>query len=465
MVLMPEEEQGEEAPRKVLFKDLKVCDELCQACERLGWTAPTRIQIEAIPHAFKGRDVIGIAQTGSGKTGAFAIPVIQSLLVRKEKVFNSCLALSPTRELSIQICTVFADLGLSIGLRVASLVGGVDMTMQAIQLSRKPHVIVGTPGRVRDHLDSTKGFNLRKLEFLILDEADMMLNMDYERELTAILEAVPKSRQTCLFSATMTSKVDKLQKASLRDPIKVECATKYTTVDSLLQLYAFVPFTERTAYLHHILSTESGKSVIVFCDASHLVQKVALTLRLLGHRALPLYGKLDQGHRLTALGKLKEGKCRVLVCTDVASRGLDIPSVSLVINYTLPLSSKLYVHRVGRTARAGAAGRAISLVTQYDVLQVQKIEQHIKKELQELPLDEALVQASLERVEHAERNAGSEIKDNEREEKATGHKRKGADGDSARLNEAYSLSKKRKTNESKFGFNASRARKESKHKK
>eukprot|EP01059_Diplonema_ambulator_P014413 TRINITY_DN25314_c0_g1_i1.p1 TRINITY_DN25314_c0_g1~~TRINITY_DN25314_c0_g1_i1.p1 ORF type:complete len:464 (+),score=201.66 TRINITY_DN25314_c0_g1_i1:52-1443(+) len=456
MVLMPEEEQAD-GEKVVTFKDIGVCDELCTACEANGWKVPTRIQIDAIPLALSGKDVIGIAQTGSGKTAAFAIPVIQSLLEKKQKRFNVCLALAPTRELAIQIKEVFNKLGQMIGLRVCALVGGVNITQQAVELSKRPHVIAGTPGRVKEHLEATKGFNLRKLEFFILDEADQMLAMDYEKELTAILEEIPKNRQTSLFSATMTSRVDKLQKASLRDPVKVECAAKYSTVDSLKQMYIFVPYTERTAYLHHLLSTEAG-TVIVFCDASHVVQKVALTLRLLGHRALPLYGKLEQAHRLAALGKFKEGKARILVCTDVAARGLDIPSVSIVVNYALPLSVKQYIHRVGRTARAGASGRAINVVTQYDVLQVKKIEDHIGKELEEMPIDEETVQLSMERVEQAERQAASELKEKEREEKGYG-KRK-ADDDSAHLNESYSLAKKRQKNEKKFGFNAHKTRQE-----
>eukprot|EP01063_Lacrimia_lanifica_P011503 TRINITY_DN18263_c0_g1_i1.p1 TRINITY_DN18263_c0_g1~~TRINITY_DN18263_c0_g1_i1.p1 ORF type:complete len:467 (+),score=203.67 TRINITY_DN18263_c0_g1_i1:83-1483(+) len=455
MVLMPEEEQ--DAARSVVsFKDIGVCDELIEACKEMEWTAPTRIQCEAIPVALRNRDVIGIAQTGSGKTGAFALPVLQSLLARKQKAFNVCLALAPTRELSIQIKDVFAGLGRGIGLRVAALVGGVNMTQQAVEISKRPHVITGTPGRVKDHLDTTKGFHLRKLEFMILDEADQMLAMDYEKELTAILEAIPRERRTFLFSATMTSRVDKLQKASLRDPVKVECASKYSTVDTLLQQYVFIPFTERTLYLHHILLHEAAQSVLVFCDASHVVARVALALRLLGHRALPLYGKMDQAHRLAALGKFKDGKAKVLICTDVASRGLDIPSVSMVVNYALPLSVKSYVHRVGRTARAGASGRAINFVTQYDVLQVKKIEEHIGKEFTELELDEERVHLSEDRVEQAERQAATEMKEKEREEAAQG-KRK-ADDDAAHQSESYSLSKRRKTNEKKFEFNAGEAR-------
>eukprot|EP01060_Flectonema_neradi_P008564 TRINITY_DN16109_c0_g1_i1.p1 TRINITY_DN16109_c0_g1~~TRINITY_DN16109_c0_g1_i1.p1 ORF type:complete len:465 (+),score=103.00 TRINITY_DN16109_c0_g1_i1:46-1440(+) len=456
MVLMPEEEQKGEEGKKT-FKEIGVCDELCAACQELEWEVPTRIQVEAIPPALKGKDIIGIAQTGSGKTGAFALPVIQKLLEKKAKTFNICLAMSPTRELSIQIRNVFASMGQQIGLKVVSLVGGINMTQQAIELSKRPHIITGTPGRVKDHLESTKGFNLRKLEFLILDEADQMLAMDYEKELTAILELIPRTRQTFLFSATMTQKVDKLQKASLRDPIKIECAAKYSTVEELLQQYVFVPFSERTAYLHYILSHVASTSVIVFCDASHVVQKVALALRLLGHKALPLYGKLDQSYRLASLGKFKEGKARVLVCTDVAARGLDIPSIDVVINYALPLSTKQYIHRVGRTARAGASGRAINIVTQYDVVQVQKIEAQLGKKLVELPVDEEKVAASMPRVEQAERQANSEVKEQERDQRGSS-KRKAGDDDGNHQSESYSLQKRRSQNEKSHNFNIKSAR-------
>ena len=464
MVLMPEEEQKGEGESKKQFNEIGVCDELCSACEEMGWSAPTRIQVEAIPPALKGKDVIGIAQTGSGKTGAFALPVIQKLLEKKQKTFNVCLAMSPTRELSIQIRNVFTDLGQQIGLRVVPLVGGINMTQQAIELSKRPHIITGTPGRVKDHLENTKGFNLRKLEFLILDEADQMLAMDYEKELTAILELIPRSRQTFLFSATMTQKVDKLQKASLRDPIKIECAAKYSTVEELTQQYVFVPFSERTAYLHYILSHVASTSVIVFCDASHVVQKVALALRLLGHKALPLYGKLDQSYRLASLGKFKEGKARVLVCTDVAARGLDIPSVDIVVNYALPLSTKQYIHRVGRTARAGASGKAINIVTQYDVVQIKKIESQLGKQLEELPVDEEKVAASMDRIEQAERQANSEVKEQERDQRGFS-KRKSGDDDGTHLSESYSLQKRRSQNEKSHGFNIKNARNNHKKKK
>ena len=222
----------------VTFASLGVCKELCAACERMTWSRPSPIQIQSIPHALGGKDVIGLAQTGSGKTGAFALPTLQDLL-EKPQAFHA-LVLSPTRELACQIAEQFESLGKDIGVKCAVLVGGMDMTSQTLQIGKRPHVLVGTPGRVVDHLENTKGFSLRQLKVLILDEADRLLNLDFEEEIDTILKVIPRERRTQLFSATMTSKVNKLQRACLRDPVKVEVASKYSTVKSLKQNYLFV---------------------------------------------------------------------------------------------------------------------------------------------------------------------------------------------------------------------------------
>jgi ATP-dependent RNA helicase DDX47/RRP3 len=209
------------------FKELGVVDVLCESIAGLGWSKPTEIQEMSLPEALLGRDIIGLAETGSGKTGAFAIPIIQSLLQNPQRLFAVILA--PTRELAFQINEVFEALGSSMALRCVCIVGGVDMMTQAIALAKKPHIIVATPGRLVDHLQNTKGFSLRTLKFLVMDEADRMLSMDFEEEINQILEVIPKERNTYLFSATMTSKVAKLQKASLTNPVKVEVCNKFQT--------------------------------------------------------------------------------------------------------------------------------------------------------------------------------------------------------------------------------------------
>jgi ATP-dependent RNA helicase DDX47/RRP3 len=219
--------RSKEEEADVTFASLGVNGALCEALKKLGWGIPTEIQKQAIPEALAGRDIIGIAETGSGKTGAFAIPILQALLSAPQRLF--AVVLAPTRELAFQITSVFDALGSTIALHTACIVGGVDMTPQAIKLAKKPHVIVATPGRLVDHLVHTKGFRLKNVKYLVMDEADRMLLEDFEVHINKILAALPRERRTCLFSATMTSKVAKLQKASLVDPVKVEVSNKFQT--------------------------------------------------------------------------------------------------------------------------------------------------------------------------------------------------------------------------------------------
>ncbi|XP_017980727.1 PREDICTED: DEAD-box ATP-dependent RNA helicase 10 [Theobroma cacao] len=399
------------------FKDLRLCDELVEACDSLGWKNPTKIQVEAIPHALEGKDLIGLAQTGSGKTGAFALPILHALLECHSKqgyksapVFFA-LVLSPTRELAIQIAEQFEALGSGISLKCAVLVGGVDLMQQQIALGKRPHIIVGTPGRLVDHLTNTKGFSLRMLKYLVLDEADRLLNEDFEKALDDILNVIPRDRHTYLFSATMTKKVKKLQRACLRNPVKIEAASKYSTVDTLKQQYRFIPAKYKDCYLVYILTEMSGCTSMVFtrtCDATRLLSYI---LRNLNVRAIPISGQMTQSKRIRALNKFKSGECNVLVCTNVASRGLDIPSVDMVINYDIPTNSKDYIHRVGRTARAGRSGVAISLVNQYELEWYLQIEKLIGKKLPEYPAQEEEVLLLLESVTEAKRLSQMKLKE------------------------------------------------------
>ena len=392
------------------FEELGVCPEICEAIKAMGYKNPTKIQAESLPYTLKDRDMIGLAETGSGKTAAFAIPVIQKLLDNPQPFF-ACV-MSPTRELSVQIAEQFEALGSSIGLRTAVLVGGLDMVSQAIALSKNPHIVIGTPGRMADHLANTKGFHLKKLKFLIFDEADRLLSMDFEKQITLILTQIPKNRNTYLFSATMTSKVAKLQRASLNDPVKVEVSSKYKTVDTLVQNYIFIPEKHKETYLVYLLTQfTTGLKTIIFTTTCNQSSKLALILRNLNFKAVNINGQLTQTQRLNALNKFKSGERLILIATDVASRGLDIPEVDLVINYDIPQHSKDYVHRVGRTARAGKTGKAITIVTQYDVETFQKIEELIGKKLDEYPgLDSKAALILSESVIEAQRLASIEMK-------------------------------------------------------
>ena len=392
------------------FKSIGVCDELCEVLDKLNYKYPTKIQKETLPYALEGKDIIGLAETGSGKTFAYGIPIIQKLLDSPNYFFFGCI-LAPTRELCLQINQHLEILGSGIGLKTCVLVGGLDLTSQAISLSKKPHIVIGTPGRVADHLANTKGFNLNHLKFLCFDEADRLLDLDFERQINQILSVIPKERTTFLFSATMTSKVQKLQKASLKNPVKIEINTKYTTVNTLIQNYIFIPEKYKETYLAYILNQHIGKTIIVFVEKVLDSMQITFILRHLGFQAISINGKMTQSNRIGALNKFKEGDRNILVATDVASRGLDIPNVDLVINYDLPQQAKDYIHRVGRTARAGKSGRSISFVTQYDVENIQEIEHLIEKKMEEYPTEESKAISLYEKVLEATRDAKNELKD------------------------------------------------------
>ncbi|XP_074605149.1 putative ATP-dependent RNA helicase DDX47 isoform X2 [Brevipalpus obovatus] len=390
---------------------LGVSDVICEACEQIKWTKPTKIQVETLPIALQGKDIIGLAETGSGKTGAFAIPILESLLVKPQGLF--ALVLTPTRELAYQINEQFQALGGGFGLKTAVIVGGMDMMTQQIALMKKPHVIISTPGRLVDHLKQTKGFHLRTLKFLVLDEADKILNMDFEKEVDDILKNIPRDRNTYLFSATMTKKVQKLQRASLKDPVKLEVSSKYQTVDNLQQYYLFIPIKYKEIYLTYIINKLAGNSFIIFCNTCASTQKIALMLRNLGFTAVPLHGQMTQAKRLGALNKFRAKARSVLLATDVASRGLDIPHVDVVINYDVPHHSKDYIHRVGRTARAGRYGKSITFVSQYDVELYQRIEFLIGKKLPLYEIPEQEVMLLTERVLEAQQRANVEYQESQ----------------------------------------------------
>jgi len=398
----------------IKFSDLKVHEEICKACESLNWTSPTSIQRETIPFAIAGRDIIGLAETGSGKTGAFTIPIMCALLEEPSRRLFAVI-LAPTRELAFQIYEVAQALGTFIGAKSCCIVGGVDRLSQAIALAKKPHLVIGTPGRIVDHLENTKGFSLENTKVLVLDEADRMLSMDFEEEINNILQVMPPrgKRQTFLFSATMTSKVAKLQRASLTNPVKVEVSkSKYQTVKTLVQQYLFLPAKFKDTYLVYILNELAGQSAVIFVSTCHNATRIAHTLRMLGIEATSLHGQMVQTKRLGALNNFKsKGGTNILVATDVAARGLDIPSVDIVINYDVPSNGKDYIHRVGRTARAGKSGRSVTMVTQYDIEIYQRIEAMLDQKLEEFSTQKDLVMVLHEQVSEATRQASVKMKE------------------------------------------------------
>ncbi|PVU93540.1 hypothetical protein BB561_003218 [Smittium simulii] len=440
------------------FAELGVMAELCLACEKVGYKAPTGIQKESIPWALKGRDIIGLAQTGSGKTAAFAIPILQALWETPSPLFACVLA--PTRELAYQISETFESLGAAIGARSVVIVGGMDMMTQSIALSKKPHIIVCTPGRLQDHMENTKGFSLRTLKYLVMDEADRLLDMDFGPKIEQILKVIPQDRNTYLFSATMTTKVAKLQRASLRNPVKVEVSSKYSTVDKLIQNYMFFPYKFKDCYLVWLMNEITGKSTIIFARTCHEVMRLGMLLRALGMEAIPLHGQLSMDRRLGALNKFKSGTRKILIATDVASRGLDIPAVDYVVNFDMPTNSKDYIHRVGRTARAGKSGKAITLVTQYDIELLQRVETTIGIKMEEFPSEKEEVLLLQERITEAQKIAIMELKEfDHKSKKKRSSKDKDFEDDDDNVKASMSVGKSKKpkmANQGKGGKSSKR---------
>ncbi|KAL0479550.1 hypothetical protein AKO1_007727 [Acrasis kona] len=407
------------------FENLGLHKKLCDTCKKLGYEHPTKIQRDSIPIAIQGRDIIGIAETGSGKTASFLLPILHKLLSLNTKPSPcSGLILAPTRELAIQIFQHVKAIGSEIGIHSTLLVGGEPIVQQQKEItdSKKPaHVVVGTPGRVAEHLRNTKGFNLFRTKHLVLDEADKLLSSVFEKEIALIFGALPKrsERNTFLYSATMTKSVEKLQKAQLNDPVKVQVSnTKYATVNQLQQEYLFIPEKYKEAHLTYLLNENPGRRVIVFVAQNVTCLTLSLMLRQLNLPAIPLSGQMADGDRVHCLRKFTSGDRPIMIATDIASRGLDIPLVELVINYDIPVHSKEYVHRVGRTARIGNQGRAITMVTQYDIQYFQRIEQLIEKKMTECPVDKDNVMVLSGTVATALEQAKKKLAETEKDEDA-----------------------------------------------
>ncbi|MSR76366.1 MAG: DEAD/DEAH box helicase [Candidatus Ryanbacteria bacterium] len=364
------------------FYGLGIAPGLLQILEKLKFITPTPIQRQAIPVGVEGKDVVGIAQTGTGKTLAFGIPMVQRLAQSKGRG----LVLLPTRELALQVDEVLHTIGKSLGLRTAVLIGGASIRPQIQAIRRNPHVIVATPGRLNDHLEQ-KTLTLSTVHMLVLDEADRMLDMGFLPQIQRILKMLPQEKQTMLFSATLSPEIMKIASSTMKLPVRIEIAPQGTTSERVMQELFIVRKDSKNRLLEKIL-TEYHTSTLVFTRTKHGASRVMRSVRVMGHSAAEIHSNRSLGQRREALEGFKSGKYKVLVATDIAARGIDVTGIELVINYDLPSTAADYVHRIGRTARAGAAGRAISFALPEEQRDIRDIERLIRKNLDRLPLPE-----------------------------------------------------------------------------
>jgi superfamily II DNA/RNA helicase len=371
------------------FQDVGLDATLLRALDACGFTAPTEIQSKALPPALDGRDLLASAQTGTGKTAAFALPIIQRLLKKPVKRGHGprALILTPTRELATQVTDVFTSLGKYAHIQQGTIVGGVSFGPQNRLLRSPLEVLVATPGRLIDHMDRGN-IDFSRLEVLVLDEADRMLDMGFLKAVTQIIKATPSDRQTMLFSATLEGKILEVAKKYLRNPERVQLAAAKQRHESIDQwMHPVQDQSKKRAMLDHLLADPTMNQVVVFAGTKWRAKKLSTSLSKEGHSSAPLQGNMTQSARQRTMDQMRDGKVRILVATDVAARGLDVPGITHVINFDLPMTPEDYIHRIGRTGRNGASGIAISLVAPDERSKLGEIERLIGQSVEPRTVD------------------------------------------------------------------------------
>jgi ATP-dependent RNA helicase DeaD len=369
---------------QVTFADLGLDPRVLKAVQDVGYETPSPIQAATIPTLLDGRDVVGLAQTGTGKTAAFALPILSRLDLGQKQ--PQALVLAPTRELALQVCEAFERYATHLpGVHVLPVYGGQGYGVQLSALRRGVHIIVGTPGRIMDHLD--KGtLDLTQLRFLVLDEADEMLNMGFAEDVETILADTPADKNVALFSATMPAQIRRISKKYLKDPAEVTVKNKTSTAPNLTHRYLMVSYPQKVDALTRILEVENFEGMIVFVRTKNETETLAEKLRARGFSATAINGDIVQVQRERTIGELRDGKLDILVATDVAARGLDVERISHVVNYDIPTDPESYVHRTGRTGRAGRSGDAISFVTPRERYLLKSIEKTTRQPLTPMQL-------------------------------------------------------------------------------
>lgn len=369
---------------KVTFSDLDLPSSILKRIEEVGYTIPSPIQLKSIPLLLEGEDVIGQAQTGTGKTAAFALPIL-SMIKPKSKA-TQALILAPTRELCIQVCESFKNYSKGVGTILSiPIYGGQSYQTQFSLLKQNPQIVVGTPGRVMDHLRRGT-LDISKISTMVLDEADEMLRMGFAEDVEWILEKTPKDKQTVLFSATMPPQIRKLAKKYLNNPKEISIASNNETKKTINQQYWIVKDTNKLDGLSRILEFITYKSIIIFVKTRNQTTELSERLKERGFDALPLNGDIAQKQREQTISLIKRGKVKILIATDVAARGLDIDSIDYVINYDAPFDTETYIHRIGRTGRAGNLGTAILFLSPRESKILEQIEHHTKQKVEKFAL-------------------------------------------------------------------------------
>ena len=373
-----------------MFQDLGLSPAMMKSIKKMGFEEATPIQAQTIPLSLENKDLIGQAQTGTGKTAAFGIPLIEK--INKDSEYIQGIVVAPTRELAIQVSEELYKIGYGKRIRVLPIYGGQDINRQIRALNKNPHIIVGTPGRLLDHINR-KTLRLNQVHTAILDEADEMLNMGFIEDIEAILAQIPAERQTLLFSATMPAPIQKIAETFMKEPQVVRVKTKEVTVSSVEQYYIEVQERSKFDVLTRLLDIQSPELAIVFGRTKRRVDELSEALNLRGYMAEGIHGDLSQAKRLSVLRKFKEGSIEVLVATDVAARGLDISGVTHVYNFDIPQDPESYVHRIGRTGRAGKTGMAITFATPREKSYLSVVERTTKRKMEKMippTLDQAL---------------------------------------------------------------------------
>lgn len=363
------------------FKELKIIEPILKALQSKEYEEPTPIQTQSIPLLLEGKDILGSAQTGTGKTAAFAIPILQNLFLAQQKEKSprviKALVLAPTRELALQIHGNFKEYGKFLDLRTTVIYGGVNQSKQIAILNQGIDILIATPGRLLDLIQQKK-LTLAKISILVLDEADRMLDMGFVKDVKKIISLVPKERQTMLYSATMPKAIMSLAAEILNQPERIQVSPEEATIDKIKQSIYYVDRKKKLDLLIHLLQDKELKSVLVFSRTKHGANRIVKSLIQAGIRSEAIHGNKSQGARQEALFQFKAKNIRVLVATDIAARGIDIDELSHVINFDLPDVAETYIHRMGRTGRAGLGGYAISFCSEEETKLLSDIQKHIK---------------------------------------------------------------------------------------